>query len=258
MQKRQPFKKKESSQTSSRPRVGARGKPQPKSQRFVDIVYEDRDLLVLNKPAGVLAEPKSDSPSPDILKMARQYLQRKFKEAGGSYLQLIHRLDRDTSGLIVLAKSKAGEKLSDLFRRGEINRQYLAIVEGAVEKSEGKIDLPLEKGEFSHGRKVKVSETGKPSLTFYRVIERYEKATVLGIETATGRTHQIRVHLAEIGHPLIGDKIYGATKIKFPRQALHATVLSFRHPGTGKKVRFESKPGGDLETLIDRLRSFEL
>ena len=222
--------------------------------RYLDILFEDRDLIVVNKPAGVLAEPKAGSPHETLQSMLRGYLQRKYKESRGSFVRLLHRLDTETSGVMVAAKSKVGEQLEYAFREHTLDRCYDAIVCGRVEKDSGVIDLPLEKGDFGEGRKVQVSESGKRAITEYRVLERYAKATWLEVRVRTGRTHQIRVHLAHIHHPVVGDKRYGGGEIHFARQALHARVLGFKHPRTKAKVRFEAKPPEDLQRLIDLLR----
>lgn len=232
---------------------------EPKIKRFLNIIHEDKDILVVDKPAGVLAEPKKDSPHEDILSMVHDYLRRKYKAGKASYVALVHRLDRETSGVMVVAKSKLGMELEEAFRSHRVKRHYTAVVEGAMEKGGGKIDFPLEKGEFGGGRKVRIAEgpqerQGRRAVTLYEVLERYPQATLLRIMVGTGRTHQIRVHLAKIGHPLIGDAIYGRSKIRFPRHALHASFLSFVHPETKKKVEFESKLPKDILNFLDRLR----
>lgn len=233
-----------------------RGTNKHSTQRFLEVIYEDRDIIVVDKPAGVLTEPKGDSPHDHLLGMIKGYLKRKHKDSRGSYVKLLHRLDKDTSGVVVAAKSRVGEQLEDQFRGHRIERNYIAIVEGRMEAEEGTINLPLEKGDFEGGRKSRVAhhkEEGKEAVTRFRVKERYSNATLLNINVGTGRTHQVRVHLAEKGHPLIGDATYGG-KIRFPRHALHATLLAFKHPRTGKQERFEANPPKDLEQLIDQLR----
>ncbi len=222
-----------------------------KAGGFVKILYEDKDIIVIDKPAGVLSVPQEGSASVSLEDQVRAYLRRKYKTA--SYLKPVHRLDADTSGAIVFAKSKIGERIEELFRRHDIDRQYLAVVEGAVEDDEGRIDAPLEKGNFGGGRKVRASKGGREAVTEYRVKERYGKAALLALRVLTGRTHQIRVHLAGIGHPIIGDKLYGEGA-GFWRQALHAYRLGFKHPATGKKMKFESPIPKDMKDLIDELR----
>ena len=131
-------------------------------------------------------------------------------------------------------------------------------MEGRLERDEGKIDFPLEKGSFDGGRKVRIVEkgqTGMKAITQFQVLERYPNATKVSALVSTGRTHQLRAHFEKIGHPLIGEKVYGCSKINFSRQALHATVLGFKHPGTRKRLRFEAKLPQDLENLQSKLRN---
>lgn len=224
----------------------------------LDIVFEDRDILILNKPYGVLTEPKTDSPHNDLLTMVRQYLREKHGK--NSHVKLVHRLDRDTSGILAVAKSKVGEQLESQFRSHTVNRQYVAFLEGRVEQEEGKITFPLEKGNFEGGRKVRVIDgehpgrEGMKATTQFRVLERYKNATMVSALVSTGRTHQIRAHFEKLGHPLIGDRVYGKSSTDFSRHALHATLLGFKHPGTKKRLRFEIKLPKDLQTLQDRLR----
>ncbi len=237
-----------------------RDRTEPKAdkggRRFLEVIFEDRDIIVVDKPAGVLTEPKEGSPHDHLLGMIKGYLKRKFKDSRGSYVKLLHRLDRDTSGVVVAAKSKVGEQLEGLFRAHRVERHYVAIVEGRIEKEEGKINLSIEKGDFEGGKKARVvaKGAGMEAITYYRVKERYTNATLVDIRVETGRTHQVRIHFAELGHPLIGDKIYGATQIRFPRHALHASLLGFHHPHTKKFERYETKLPQDMENLIDQLR----
>lgn len=222
----------------------------------LNVLFEDRDIIVVEKPAGVLTEPKHDSPHPHLLGMIRNYMKRRYQESKGSFVKLLHRLDKDTSGVLVAAKSKVGEQLEEQFRSHRVERHYLALVEGRVEKEEGTIDLPIEKGDFHGGRKVRVvaeGAGGMKALTRFRVQERYANVTLVAVQVSTGRTHQVRVHFAELGHPLVGDAVYGG-KIPFARHALHASFLGFQHPRTKKSISFETKPPADFLTLIDDLR----
>lgn len=243
--------------------------PRPQQQTaasrpgFLEVIFEDRDIIVCEKPAGVLTEPKQGSPHDHLLGLIKNYLKRKHPEARGSYIKLLHRLDRDTSGVIVAAKSKVGEQLEDQFRKHIVERQYVAVVEGRVEKEAGRIDFALEKGDFHGGRKIRVVRgsggaggaglEGMPAITDYKVKERYGKATLVAVTVQTGRTHQVRAHFAEIGHPLAGDTTYGS-KMSFGRHALHACLLAFHHPRTKERMRFESKLPEDMMRLIDGLR----
>jgi 23S rRNA pseudouridine1911/1915/1917 synthase len=234
-----------------RERAPTKGGPgvREKSGGFVKIIYDDRDIIVVDKPAGILSVAHEGGAC--LEDRIRAYLRRKYKSA--SYLKPVHRLDTDTSGAIVYAKSKAGERLEELFRHHDIDRGYLAVVSGPMTDERGRIDAPLEKGDFAAGRKVRASKSGREAVTEYEVKERYPNATLLQVKVLTGRTHQIRVHLANIGHPIIGDKLYGGGAL-FWRQALHAHRLGFKHPATGKKMRFESPLPKDMRELIDKLR----
>jgi len=227
--------------------------PKESGSGYVNIIYEDRDIIAVDKPAGILSVTEAGSPKSDLESQVKAYLKRKFKT--GSYIKPVHRLDAETSGVMVFAKSKAGEKIEEQFRYHNIDRRYIAVVEGAVLKDSGRIDAPLEKGNFGGGKKVRAAdgEAGRRAVTEYRVRERYSNATLLEISVHTGRTHQIRVHLAGIGHPIIGDKIYGG-HYPFWRQALHAAKLGFKHPVTGKKMKFESPLPKDFKDLVDELR----
>ena len=220
---------------------------------FVKILFEDRDIIVAEKPAGILSVSSDAGDRSSFADQIKGYLRRKYKTA--SYLKPVHRLDAETSGVMVFAKSKAGEAIEEQFKRHSIERRYVAIVEGAVVKESGQIKASLEKGEFGGGKKVRIAagSEGVEAVTEYMVKEIYADATLLDVRVRTGRTHQIRVHLSEIGHPIVGDKLYGG-KRPFPRQALHAYKLSFRHPVTGKKMKFESKLPDDLAGLVDELR----
>lgn len=223
---------------------------------FVKVYHEDHDLIVVEKPAGLHSVKPPAGHAETIVDRVYTYLRRRFAKGGGSFVKPLHRLDVDTSGVMVLAKSRVGEQLEDQFRQHTILRRYLAVVSGVVVKDEGTIHRPLEKGEFGHGRKVKIAEAGEglEAITHYRIKERYRDATLLEIEVKTGRTHQIRVHLASIGHPILGDKLYGSKHPHIRRHALHAYFLRFRHPTSGKKLEFNSSLPDDLGALVDQLR----
>lgn len=226
------------------------------------VYHEDRDVIVVEKPAGLLSVPpdEKDLHQESLLAEIHAYLKRRHPGREHSFVAPLHRLDAETSGVMVFALSKEGQKLEHQFRDHSIRREYTAVVSGQIEEGEGIIDIPLEKGDFHGGKKVRRAEPGqgKKAVTEFRVKERYHNATLVELRVRTGRTHQIRVHLAEKGHPLLGDKLYadraaGGVPASH-RHALHAHVLGFRHPSTKKKYAFHSPIPKDLKKLIDELR----
>lgn len=230
------------------------------SRQRVEVLHEDRDLIAVAKPPGVLVVPEADTQEPTMVDQVRAYLRRKYPGSRGTYVRAVHRLDRDTSGILLMAKSKDGERAIALFKKHALRREYLAIVCGAVSPQDGTIDVPLAKGEFGSGRKVAPTddgdETGKHAVTHFTVQERYACASLLRIRVETGRTHQIRVHLASLGHPLLGDRRYGPPQdpLPVPRLALHADRLVFHHPITQEKIDLKLAPPADFTDLVDRLR----
>ncbi len=237
--------------------ISNRAREKIAGERKLEVLYEDADLICINKPAGVAVVSTSHSASLTVVDMVRAYLRRKYPGARGTYLKALHRLDVETSGAVVLAKSKNGEQISAQFKLHSIDRRYLALVAGAVENEAGTISLSVMKGDFGHGKKVAPAAKGegKRAVTHYQVEERYTDATLLKLRVETGRTHQIRVHCASIGHPLLGDKLYGPeTSLKVPRLALHAEFLKFYLPGAGKKVECHAPLPADMRKIIDECR----
>jgi 23S rRNA pseudouridine1911/1915/1917 synthase len=228
---------------------------QSANKNYLKIIHEDRDIIVVDKPAGVLSEPKHDSPWEDIVNMTKSYLKRKWKDSKDSFVKPVHRLDAEASGLLVLAKSGKGIDLMLQFRDRTVKKQYMVIVEGRVENNEGEIKEKIEKANFSHGRKAHVGtgEHAKSAATEYVVKERYDNATLLQVSILAGRTQQIRVHMSSMGHPVIGDRAYGSN-FPFPRIALHSSKLIFKHPGTHHNMELKCDLPNDLEKLIDQLR----
>lgn len=218
--------------------------------KFVDVLFEDSYLLATNKPAFIDYET--------YVHTVTDYLKRKNKGKGYPYVGQMHRLDKETSGVMVFTKKKVANSLADQFRDHSIRKQYLAIVDGRVGTERGTIKKPIEKGEFEEGKKVRITkskDTGKRAVTLYDVVERYEKATLLKVQIQTGRTHQIRIHLSDMGFPVVGDKLYGYEEgISFKRQALHAERLDFMHPVTRKKMKILAPLPEDMKKLIETLR----
>ncbi len=231
--------------------------PRPEETAFraediaLDVVHEDEDVLVVAKPAGLVVHPGSGNWAGTML---NALLHRVPALKGLPRAGIVHRLDKETSGLLVVAKHEAA--MQDLVRQLQartVKRTYLAIARGAV-PAEGIVDAPIGRHPV-HRTRMAVVPGGKPAVTRYRVRERFGAHALLECDLETGRTHQIRVHLASIGHPLEGDPVYGARGARrLPRQALHAWKLAFVHPGTGKKVHFTAPPPADFEALVEALR----
>lgn len=220
----------------------------------IEIVYEDDDLLVVNKPAGMVVHPAHGNPSHTLVNALLYHVQSLSRGEGTVRPGIVHRLDKDTSGLLVVAKKDTVHTfLAGLFKNHQIDRTYEAFVRGTVQHDEGEIDEPVGRA-FLNRKKVVVRPAGgKPARTYYRVRRRFARATWLEIKPQTGRTHQIRVHLAHLGHPVLGDSFYGVRTPEIDRQALHASKLGFIHPGTGEKVTFDAPLPEDLQTLVRSL-----
>jgi 23S rRNA pseudouridine1911/1915/1917 synthase len=204
----------------------------------LDIVHEDIDLIVVNKPPGMLVHPSNCAKNGTLLNAV---VHRMNRSNGGTHQRpgLIHRLDKDTSGLIMIAKNpRAHRILCSHFQRKLVEKRYLALVDGAVVKDHGTI-----KGSIGRNAEAKIWELkadGKPSETRYRVRERKSDQTLLELEPVTGRTNQLRIHCHAIGHPIVGDRMRGASE--FPRLCLHSAALSFRHPSSGELLSLKSEP----------------
>ncbi|MBI2336433.1 MAG: RluA family pseudouridine synthase [Deltaproteobacteria bacterium] len=232
-------------------------KKSPSRKRFLKIYYEDADLLVVEKPAGVACERTAQTTSSTLVDDINDYLKRQ-SGSPHNYLGLMHRLDKGTSGLMVYTKSKRANALSQQFKNHSIERQYLALVHGRMGKAEGRIQVPILKDPTNPRRQITASKNqpGLPSaITDYQVVERYPNATLIEATLQTGRTHQVRVHLASLGHPIIGDRVYGQDD-GLNRHALHANFLAFHHPVSKKPMKFNSPLPPDLKALIDQLRSY--
>lgn len=222
------------------------------------IIYDDEDIVVIDKPVGVAAHPSMGWTGPTVLGGLAGAGYRISTSGAAERAGIVHRLDVGTSGLMVVAKSEiAYTALKDAFREREVEKIYHALVQGHPDPSSGTIDAPIDR----HPRddwKFAVVEGGKPSITHYETIEAFAAATLLKIELETGRTHQIRVHMAAMRHPCVGDIAYGADPVlarslELTRQWLHAVELSFKHPRSGKKMHFKSEYPSDLANALARL-----
>jgi 23S rRNA pseudouridine1911/1915/1917 synthase len=220
-----------------------------------EVVYEDDDLMVVDKPAGVVVHPAAGHPTGTL----SQALATRGS-AGGDPLRpgIVHRLDRDTSGLLVVAKSEPVHRaLQELIRRRELERHYLALVEGRPARS-GTIDAPVGRDRVERKRMSTRTDAPREARTHFELVEALPRTSLLRVTLETGRTHQIRAHMAAIGHPICGDFPYGGggcgERLGLTRQFLHSAVLRFRHPTTGAKVGCESKLPADLRRTLDVAR----
>jgi 23S rRNA pseudouridine1911/1915/1917 synthase len=237
-------------------------RPRPETAaRRIAVLHQDRHILVVDKPAGLLTQPTQEREPDTLLERAGRYLAR---TRGGSrpYVGIVHRLDRDTSGVILLVCSRqALRPFQALFRAHTIERRYLTVVEGALTPDRGTIDLPLvaDRGDGRRGVS-RVFGRGVPATTHYEVIERFgAAATLVACRLETGRTHQIRIHLAESGYPVVSDPVYRPSAsppfpLPFSRQALHAQALGFIHPFSGVGLRIEAPLPSELADWIAALR----
>jgi len=232
----------------------------------IDVVFEDEDLIVVNKPAGLVVHPGAGLSSGTLANALAYHFGQLSGRAGAMRPGIVHRLDKDTSGLIVVAKKEdVHENLSDQFRDREVFKSYVALAHGRVKADSGRIEQPLAR-DPRHRTRMAVVRGGRPALSLYRVRNRYDRFTLLDVEIKSGRTHQIRVHLQWIKHPVVGDETYGdgrdktvqnilvRTAIsKLGRLFLHAEKLRFRHPRTGEPLRFNAPLPPELTSLLDVL-----
>lgn len=230
----------------------------------LQVIYEDEAVLVINKPVGLVVHPGAGNPNSTLLNALLHHAPelKHLPRAG-----ILHRLDKNTSGLLIIAKTAPALKnLSSQLKKRTLSREYQAVVYGGF-ISGGKIDAPIDRHPLQRKR-MAVVDNGKPAITHYRIMEKYRGTTRLKVKLETGRTHQIRVHMAHIRHPLVGDPIYGGRmqRIKgmseamrevlrqFKRQALHAYMVGFTHPVTDEWVELTAELPDDLVKLIDALR----
>ncbi|HEX2490207.1 MAG TPA: RluA family pseudouridine synthase [Blastocatellia bacterium] len=226
----------------------------------LDILFEDEHIIAVNKPVGLLAHPSNTEKSGTLTNALAYH----FWRAAGSPIRpgLIHRLDRNTSGVMVIAKTpRAHRTLSKHFRERRVKKFYLALLSGRMEKDSGEVDAPIgsDPKVWPHWRVTPEGEGGKPAQTLYRVKRRFKAHTLVELEPLTGRTHQLRIHCNLIGHPIVGDPIYASTvdplaaKHKLKQHLLHAARLVFRHPATGKEMNLEAALPQAMADLMSEL-----
>ncbi|MDG3006835.1 RluA family pseudouridine synthase [Paludisphaera mucosa] len=231
------------------------------ADRRLDVMYEDRDVLIVNKPAGLLVQPTFLRERDTLLERAGRYQLHK-RGVKKPYVGIVHRIDQQTSGVILLVTSpRALRPFQELFRTHTIERDYLAVVEGVFLTDVGSINLPLVEDAGDNRRGVsRDPERGVPATTHFRVVESYgTAASLVSLRLETGRTHQIRIHLAALDHTVVGDQVYGRRgrpkfPIRFTRQALHAAALGFNHPLSGNPIRVDAPLPADFNGLVDELK----
>lgn len=239
----------------------------------LDILYQDSDLLVIDKPAGLVVHPAPGHRSGTLVNALLHGVSDLSGVGGVLRPGIVHRLDRDTSGLMLVAKNDAAHRaLAEDLRRRRVTRRYLAAAWGHLAQKELTVDAPI--GRHSTDRKrMAVVDSGRAAVTHLRVLERWRAADLVQAQLESGRTHQIRVHLAHLGHPVVGDAVYGAGRERgfsgsarawaaelarrVPRQFLHAAELRFVHPSTGEEMRFESALPEELRTAAEWARKGE-
>jgi 23S rRNA pseudouridine1911/1915/1917 synthase len=229
----------------------------------LSIVYEDEALLVVDKPAGMVVHPAPGHTSGTLLNAVLAHCPE-LMDSDDSRPGIVHRLDRDTSGLILVAKEdKTQRLLQHQFKERQVRKAYLALLHGHLEPAWGRIEAPIGRDPH-HRQRMTVLRGGREAITEYHVLERYAhqvgpaagEYTLVEVEPRTGRTHQIRVHLASIGHPVVGDEVYGRrkTKLHVPRHFLHALRLGFKHPVTRERMELEAPLPDELVAVLDLLR----
>jgi 23S rRNA pseudouridine1911/1915/1917 synthase len=232
----------------------------PRARLSLPLLHADEALLVVDKPAGLLTVPSAPGAEGEDTALARVRDYVRHLRPRHPYVGVVHRIDRDTSGALAFALSPAvREALRVLFRAHRIERRYLALVAGRPPADRGVVDLPLHHAYEGGKRRVaRAGEPSRPALTRWTVSERFPGAALLEVELGTGRQHQIRVHLAHIGLPILGDPVYGLgatpAPLAVPRQMLHARLLAFDHPLGGPPVRAESAPPADFKKAVLALR----
>ena len=222
----------------------------------VEVVYEDNDIIVVNKPKGMVVHPANGNPDGTLVNAIMAMCKDSLSGIGGEIRPgIVHRLDKDTSGLLIVAKNdKAHINMSEQIKNREVKKIYIALVRGVVSENEATINMPIGRSTKDR-KKMAVRKDGKEAVTHFKVLKRYNKYTLLEVKIDTGRTHQIRVHMAEIGHPVVGDMVYSNGKNVFgvEGQMLHAKSLDFKHPITGKQMHLEAELPEYFEKVLEQL-----
>ncbi len=229
------------------------------------IVYEDKSILVISKEAGMLTHPAPGNEKHTLVNALMYHCKNLSKLSGEERAGIVHRLDKDTSGLLIAAKDEnVHHRLSEMFADRKVKKTYIALAEGRFKEDRGEIKLPIGRSRIDRKKMSVAIDNGRDAVTAFEVVEEFRQAALLNIYPRTGRTHQIRVHLNYIGHPIIADQVYGsrfsskiAKNIRLQRQFLHASKLEFTHPVTEKLMEFEDPLPRDLSESLEKLREGE-
>ncbi len=223
----------------------------------LSIIYEDADLVVVDKPAGMVVHPAQGHPSGTLVNALLSHCKDLSGVGGRRRPGIVHRLDKDTSGLVVVAKNDVAHRhLQRQFKNRLVHKVYLVLTEGCLPAPHGVIDAPIGRDAKQRKRMAVVAHGGREARTEYSVLERFAQHTLAEAQPITGRTHQIRIHFASIGHPVAGDRVYGFRKqrLSLRRQFLHATRIGFRLPSSGEAMEFTAGLPHDLASVLDELR----
>lgn len=224
----------------------------------LDIIFEDKDIIVVNKPKGMVVHPANGNPDGTLVNAIMAICKDSLSGIGGEIRPgIVHRLDKDTSGIMVIAKNdKAHINISNQIKEHKVKKTYIALVRGVIPENEATINMPIGRSEKDR-KKMAVTKNGKNAITHFKVLKRYNKYTLLQVNIETGRTHQIRVHLSQIGYSIIGDEVYsnGKNEWNIKGQCLHAKSLEFVHPITQEKMYFEAKMPQYFEDILATLDS---
>ena len=226
----------------------------------IEIIYEDNYIIVVNKPKGLVVHPANGNPDGTLVNAIMAICKDSLSGIGGELRPgIVHRLDKDTSGLLIVAKNdKAHINMSEQIKNHEVEKTYIALVRGFVKENEATINMPIGRSTKDR-KKMAVVNTGKEAITHFKVIERYDKYSLLEVKIETGRTHQIRVHLSQIGYPIVGDSVYsnGKNEWNIEGQCLHAKSLKFKHPITGKEMFLEAELPKYFEDVLNGILGTE-
>ncbi|MDD3269185.1 MAG: RluA family pseudouridine synthase [Syntrophomonadaceae bacterium] len=221
----------------------------------LEIIYQDQDLVVVNKPKDMVVHPAQGNWDNTMVNALLFHIKDLSGINGSLRPGIVHRLDKDTSGLMVVAKNdRAHRDLAEQIKEHSIKREYIALVNGTIKENLGTIDAPIGRSKTDR-KKMAVVADGRPAISNYQVLQRYPNYTLVKVRLETGRTHQIRVHFAYIRHPVVGDGVYGSGKKHFglESQALHACTLGFKHPGTGEYMEFNNELPQYFRVILDQL-----